>query len=525
MEPVVLAHTVTTLLRRAYDTYPDRTAMVRTSGIELSYAELGNMVRRLSGSLADLGLQAGDRVVIAVRNSPEFMLVDHALFWSGLVRVAVSFRLHAQEIAEVAADCTAAAVVVDPDTAESVAKALADCGVNPRIVSTSGSGDQLTVDSLIAAGAPIPARVPDPEELAWMPYTSGTTGSPKGVMHTHRSIVACLRNLSAELPPITSDDTLLQLAPMSHLAGWVGLLYTVRGARQLFMADFDATAALTTIEEYRVTTTPVVPTIVNLLTEAAEAGDHDVRSLRTVVYAGSPIAPDKLARAIRAFGEVFLQCYGSTELPMPVASLSQRDHRLAEDGTIPDRLASAGRITPFVDVRIVDSQGVEVAPGETGEIWVRADTVTRGYWQRPEDTAEFFRDGGWGATGDVGKLVDGYLHIVDRKKDMIVSGGFNVFPSEVENIIARYPGVAEVAVVGIPDPRWGETVMAVVVREPGSAVTTEDIQSFCRNGIAGYKLPRHIEFADALPKNPTGKLMRRELRDRYWENSTRLVGG
>jgi len=525
MGPAVLRNTVTDLLTRAYETYADHPAVVRQSGAAVSYRELGQLVRQLAGGLRDLGLSPGARVVVAAKNSAEFMLVDHALLWSGLVRVAVSFRLHQREIAQIAADCAAAAVVVDPEAVESVRDALVDLGLTSHIIQTAGSATDLTVDSLASSGTAVPSRSAEPEDLAWMPYTSGTTGKPKGVMHTHRSIVACLRNLSAELPPITVTDTLLQVAPMSHLAGWVGLLYAVRGASQVFLAEFDAKQVLSTIERFRITAIPVVPTIVNLLTEEAEAGAYDVSSLRTVIYAGSPISPDKLARAIAAFGEVFIQGYGLTELPLPIASLSQPEHRIAEDGTLPEQLGSAGRITPFVEARIVDQDGVDVKAGEAGEIWVRGDMVMSGYWQRPDDTDAFVQEGGWCATGDVGRFVDGYLYIIDRKRDMIVSGGFNVFPGEVENVVASVHGVAEVAVIGVPDQRWGESVMAVVVRAEGSELSEGEIDSACRDALAGYKLPRRIEFVDALPKSTTGKLLRRELKSRHWQGRARLIDG
>lgn len=517
-------HTVPALLRRAYDNFANDAALIRGDGGEITFAELREIAARTAGGLYALGLQPGDRVVVALRNSAEFMTVDHALFWGGLVRVAVSFRLHPQEIALIAADASARVVVADAALAPAIRAGLAERGVDAVVVQSNDVGDQATVASL-AAAEPVPAYLGSPEDLIWMPYTSGTTGQPKGVMHTHRSIMACLRNLMAELPPVDGDDTLLQVAPMSHLAGWVGLLYAIRGARQLFASDFKAADALAAIERHRVTITPVVPTIVNLMTDEMEQGSYDVSSLKTILYAGSPIAPEKLARAIRAFGDVFVQCYGLTELPMPISSLSMRDHRLGPGGTVPARLGSAGRVSPFVEVRIADQDGAEVPDGDAGEIWVRADMVMRGYWKRPADSAEFAQGDGWARTGDVGRLVDGYLHIVDRQRDMIVSGGFNVFPSEVENVISVLPGIREVAVIGVPDPRWGETVMAVVVREPGCDLIAADIQHACRSAIAGYKLPRRIEFVDELPKTSSGKLLRRELRSAYWEDRARMVDG
>ena len=521
---VTLQHTVADVLRRAYDGYADRVAMVRQDGSEVTFGEFKQTLARVAGGFAALGAGPGQRVVVAVRNSPEFFTVDHALLWGGTVRVAVSFRLHAQEIASIAADAGARAVVVDADRVEAVEESLKALGVEATVVVTSAVGDRPTVATL-AESAPADPYAWAPEELMWMPYTSGTTGAPKGVVHTSGSIMACARNIMAELMPITPEDTVMQAAPMSHLAGWVSLVYAMRGARQLFLADFQPELALRTIEKHRVTSTPVVPTIINMMTEEAERGDYDTSSLRTIVYAGSPIAAERLARSIKAFGSVFVQFYGLTELPMPIASLSAEDHRLCDDGSVPAKLGSAGRVTPFVDVQIVDSDGRPLPDGEAGEIWVRGDMVMRGYWQLPEESEAFIREGGWRGTGDVGKLVDGYLHIVDRKRDMIVSGGFNVFPSEVEKVIATIPGVSDVAVVGVPDPRWGETVLAAVVRQHGSQLDAETVSRICRESIAGYKQPRRIEFIDELPKNSSGKLMRRELRESYWAGRERLVDG
>ncbi|MGV9292528.1 class I adenylate-forming enzyme family protein [Amycolatopsis sp. NPDC003676] len=510
--------TVSSLLQRTYDVHSGQTALVHADGTETSFGRLRDLASGLAGALAELGLGRGDRVLIAARNCAEYVIVDHALFWGGFVRVAVSFRLHAREIAEIAEDCAARVVFADADRVTELDHALRTAGVETKVVSIESVAE-------LAAHDPVPPAPAEREDLVWMPYTSGTTGRPKGVMHTHRSILATIRNMMVELPPITERDTMLQVAPLSHLAGWYGLVYTVRGARQLFAAEFDARWAVEAIGKYRVTAMPIVPTILAMLTDELEHGDHDVSSMRTIVYGGSAIAPAKLARAIAAFGDVFVQSYGLTELPMPVSSLSQEDHKFDPAGPAPERLASAGRVTPYIEVRIADADGNDVPPGESGEIWIRGDMMMTGYWRQPEETAAFLRPDSWASTGDIGRLVDGYLYIVDRKRDLIVSGGFNVFPSEVEKVITAVAGVEEVAVVGVPDPRWGESVLAVVVREPGSDLTEQQVLAACRDSIAGYKKPRRVEFADALPKNSSGKLLRRELRAKYWTGQARLVDG
>ncbi|WP_054683147.1 class I adenylate-forming enzyme family protein [Microbacterium sp. No. 7] len=517
-----IQRTVSELLRRSYDVFADRPAYVARSGEDVSFAQLRTKAARLAGGIAGLGASPDDRVVLALRNSEEFFLLDHGLLWGGYVRVAVSFRLHANEIAGIAQNADARAIVVDPETYDAVVAAVGALRYDVHVVRSTGAPDELTVARLLEA-EPAAPHAGAPSDLAWMPYTSGTTGSPKGVMHTHATITATLRNLMAELPSVSEHDTLLQVAPLSHLAGWIGLLYAVRGARQVFLGEFKADEALAAIGAYGVTATPVVPTIVTMLTDEAERGDYDTSTLRTVIYAGSPMAPDKVVRAIKAFGSVFVQCYGLTEAPVPLTALSQSDHMLLPDGSVPKTLASAGRVTPFIDLRIVDGDGDELPDGEPGEVQVRGDQVLAGYWRLPGET--IIGDDGWLASGDIGVLENGYLYIVDRKRDLIVSGGFNVFPSEVEAVISTVPGVAEVAVVGIPDPKWGETVLAAVVAEPGAGLTTEAIARACREGIAGYKQPRRIEIVDELPKNSSGKLMRRDLRARYWDGADRAVGG
>jgi acyl-CoA synthetase (AMP-forming)/AMP-acid ligase II len=270
---------------------------------------------------------------------------------------------------------------------------------------------------------------------------------------------------------------------------------------------------------------PIVPTMLNMMLPALESRDWDTSSLHTVVYAGSAMAPDRLARLTACLGDVLVQGYGLTETPLPLTALSKKDHSSRPGEPLPRRLGSAGRVNPFVELRLRTVDGRDAADGEDGEIQVRGDIVMLGYWNRPEATAEVLLEDGWAATGDVGRFEDGFLHIVDRKKDMIVSGGFNVFPGEVENAIAALPGVLEVAVIGVPDERWGEAIKAVVAVRPGHHVTAEDIDRVCRERIAAYKRPRSVDFVDGLPKTGSGKIQRSELRRHYWAGRARHVGG
>jgi acyl-CoA synthetase (AMP-forming)/AMP-acid ligase II len=334
-----------------------------------------------------------------------------------------------------------------------------------------------------------------------------------------------IRNLMTELPIIYDTDLVLHAAPMSHLSGSIGTAYSAKGAAQTFLARFDPRKVLETIEGAGITVVPSVPTMLNALTSICETEDFDLSTLRAIPYGGSAIAPQSLARAFDVFGEVLIQVYGLSEALVPLVALPPAAHRYEKGRPLPTRLGSAGRISPFVELRIVGEDGSPLPLGEVGEIVVRGDTVMAGYWKRPDLTAEMIDGEGWASTGDLGFLDDeGFLHIVDRKKDVIVSGGFNVYPAEVERVIAGLEGVSEVVVVGTPNERWGEAVKAIVVARPGFALDANRVIGVCREHLASYKKPVEVEFVDRLPKGSTGKILRRELRDRQWSGEERRVG-
>jgi acyl-CoA synthetase (AMP-forming)/AMP-acid ligase II len=524
--PSTVTMTLTSLIARAYETYRDETAIIAEGGSRTTYGELGAAARRLAGGLASIGIQQGDRVLVALANCSEYLLIDHALLSGGFVRVPLSYRLHDSEILGVAADSGTKLIFTESARVEALRAEIERRGMTTQVAVVDG--DHASADHTLSALAEheeLPTASVTPEDLVWLPYTSGTTGEPKGVMVLHRGLMATIRNLMVELPCIDSSDVVLHIGPLSHLSGYLAMVYFTRGAAHITHAEFDAAATLRTIQEHRVTVMPSVPTIITMLLSEAETGAYDLSSLHTVLYGGSAIAPDRLARAVRSFGNVFIQGYGLTEVPFPLTSMSKESHRFDPEGPVPERLASAGRVTPFIDLMLADDEGNEVRPGEIGEIWARGDQIMAGYWNRPEATADVVKRQGWVATGDVGRLVDGYLHIVDRKKDMIVSGGFNVFPSEVENVISAVPGVREVAVVGTPDARWGEAVTAVVSLESGATVTAEDVVAACKASIAGYKKPQTVVFVDELPRTSSGKVLRREIRGQFWQGKDRHVGG
>jgi acyl-CoA synthetase (AMP-forming)/AMP-acid ligase II len=517
---------VATIFEAAYERFAARPALIGDAGTR-TYGELGERAHRFATALRGLGVGRGDRVVILAPNSLPYIEVSHGIFVGGFVRVAPSFKLHPEEVGQIVGDCEASVLVVSPEWAERLDEIPGAAGL--RVVVLGARTDRaIAYEELLEGGSPErPLESPRAEDLCALLYTSGTTGAPKGATLTHANWVAMMRNSMVELPTLGTDDVILHVAPLSHLSGYFEPTCSARGVAHLVHEAFDPVAVLDAIERRRVSLIPLVPTMLNMILPEVD-GDHgrDFSSLRAIAYGGSGIAPDRLARAVAAFGDVFVQFFGLSETPMPLTALSQRDHEYDPSGPWPPRLASAGRPNPFVELRLEAEDGGEVPTGEVGEIVVRGDNVMAGYWGKPEQTEATIRPDGWAMTGDLGRFdADGYLYIVDRKRDMIVSGGYNVYPAEVENAISALVEVAEVAVVGVPDERWGEAVKAVVVVRPGEELGPDDVVEACARRLAPYKKPRSVDFIDELPKTGSGKIMRRRVRDRYWDGRERSVGG
>jgi acyl-CoA synthetase (AMP-forming)/AMP-acid ligase II len=520
----LVTSTLSSIFRRCYSVFAERPAIIAIDGSTTTFKELGETANRLAGGLTKLGLRIGDRCIVFSKNNPKLVVIDHTLIWGGFVRVPLSFRLHPKEVAGIARDCGASVIFCDGYSQPGLREALNIIGIDTLVVVIDGSPELGAIPlEFIDTSLECEPASPLPEDLAWLPYTSGTTGEPKGVMLSHRSLLACARNLMVELPPFEETDVLLHLAPMSHLSGYVGMTASLRGVAQIPVPDFEPRMALDLIATHQASIIPMVPTMINKMLPEIETGLSDVSSVHTILYGGSAIAPDRLARAVKAFGNVFIQGYGLTEVPFPLASLSKKCHGL-DDREHSNKLSSAGRVTPFIELRIVDVNEMDAPAGEPGEIWARGDVTMSGYWNRPTETADVIKDDAWVATGDVGRMKDGYLYIVDRKKDMIVSGGFNVFPSEIENVISTIHGVSEVAVIGIPSTDWGESIHAVIVRSPGSDLNEKTVVDACTAELAAFKKPRTINFVDSLPKTGSGKVLRREIRDQFWSERERSIG-
>jgi acyl-CoA synthetase (AMP-forming)/AMP-acid ligase II len=374
--------------------------------------------------------------------------------------------------------------------------------------------DCTNFDAFLAAGeAREPVRRPAETDLCWLLYTSGTTGLPKGAMLSHRNLMAGIMN-SMSAWEAAGDDVCMFTFPQFHVAGYVMPMYHLRGYPVVLLRSFDPDTLLRNVEVHHVTNTAMAPTMIAMLLEDPRADQYDLSSLRRIGYGASSMPAEVLRRArARWPGVGFSTGFGMTELSGNVMFMSQADHNRAADEGL-EILRSVGRQMPLARVRVIDDAGRDVPPGVPGEIVVKGDQVLSGYWRNPEATANSFIDG-WFRSGDVGRWdEDGYLYIVDRKKDMILTGGENVYPREVEEVLYEHPAVGEAAVIGAPDPKWGEKVVAVVCLREGAAAGAEELIVFCRQRIASYKKPRHVVFVDVLPKNASGKVLKRELRDR-----------
>jgi acyl-CoA synthetase (AMP-forming)/AMP-acid ligase II len=496
---------IATLLTRSAATYGSRTA-VRHDGERLTYAELSDRASRFGSRLRALGLAPGDRVALWMKNCPDYAVALFGAFRAGLVAVPVNARLHPSELDYILAHCGARALVLGADQPGPIAAA-------PELTIVGGekgvSGSPF--EEFVAAGDPhAPDADVDLDDVAWLFYTSGTTGRPKGAMLSHRNLLRMTVSCLAEVCSFQPEDVVLHLAPLSHGSGLYLIPALARGAENVIFAHarFDAYEALVTIERERVTVIPfVAPTMIVMLLAAPSVAD--VGSLRAMVYGGGPMHLDHVSAALERFGPVLVQLYGQGEAPMTISTLRAEDHLLGDEVLI-----SAGLPRTDVEVRIVDVDDCELPVGEAGEVVVRGDVVMRGYWADEAATAETLR-GGWLHTGDIGRFdSDGRLCLLDRKGDVIITGGANVYPREVEDVLLLHPSVLEAVVCGVPDSIWGERVAAAVVIAPGSRLTAAEIVEHCRAHIAGFKKPTRIAFVDELPTNAYGKVLRREMRDR-----------
>ena len=489
-------------LGRAFRYYTQHRALV-VDGAAVSFKALHERVRNIAAALASKGFAAGDRLALLLPNSPDYIELVYACSWLGVTAVPINARLSAAEINQVLLDAKPRGLVRHSSLPKPTAQL-------PW---------QLVLDEqpLEIQNESCPDPVYDPEAILALIYTSGTTGRPKGVMVTHANILANLDHFNYWMA-YREGSVYLHAAPIFHIADFPAMFAAPAfGALQVTIPKFTPQGFCELVQRERVTHAVLVPTMLNLLTQMPEGKPYDLSSLEVLAYGGSPMAPELVQRVRKLLPNVkLLQSYGLSETGFLTGL---EDHKHVEG-----KLLSCGRPCPGIDLRVEDETGKEVEVGQHGELVARGSNVMRGYWNDPEDTALAFRNGMF-RTGDVGyQDSDGYFYILDRLKDMIVTGGENVYSGEVEAAIYKHPAVREVAVFGIPDPQWGEVVTACVVLKPGSTLTVEDLIAFCRKSLASYKIPRRVEFSSTeLAKSGSGKILKRVLRERFWVHQERAV--
>jgi acyl-CoA synthetase (AMP-forming)/AMP-acid ligase II len=508
---------VTQALHRNLQQSPNRPATIYQDRVR-TVAESADRISRLAGALSALGVQRGDRVGILALNSDRYVEYFYAVPWIGAALNPVNIRWSPAEIAYSLVDSDTRVLLVD-DAFAPVIPALREQFPGLSTVIHCGDGDlpagALSYEALIARHAPVQDSRTGGDELLGVFYTGGTTGHPKGVMLSHNNVLTSALGGLASGQMVSPGGQLLHAAPMFHLAAigaWT--CGSLIGSTHVIVPMFTPADVARAITEHAVTDTLLVPTMIQMLVDDPSAATSDMSSLVHLTYGASPISEALLERARKVFPTTgFTQGYGMTEMAPVVAILTAADH---DD---PVLCRAAGRAAPHVEVRIVDPNGNEVPRGEVGEITARGDNMMLGYWNRPDDTAAAIRDG-WMHTGDGGRMDEnGYIFVVDRIKDIIITGGENVYSAEVENALARHPAVAACAVIGVPDSDWGERVHAVVVLQSGQQATAAEVRRHCKTLIAGYKAPRSVDFVDALPVSGAGKILKRELRKQYWDDT------
>jgi len=491
----------------------------------VTYAEAREAANRLAHALVGEGLEVGDRVAFLSKNSIEYAIFYYAASKAGVVPVPLNYRLAPPEWQFIVNDAGARLLVAQPELAEAIAPVRDALDPVKRFLAVGSDVPGWEPwDEFVRSGAPEPPdRLVTADDDVYQMYTSGTTGRPKGAVIQHRALAAQLHQAVMAFGGSPGDRALI-VAPLYHAAAGVTTFCTVQTGGTLYIQEeFAPAEVVRALSEERIRTSLLVPAMIQFCLGAVpDVAERDYDALELVVYGASPIAEATLRRALEVFRCDFIQGYGMTETTAAATYLYPADHRAALEGRS-ELLLSAGRPLLGTEIRVVDADDRPVPTGTIGEVCIRGPQLMRGYWNRPDATEEALR-GGWMHTGDAGSLdEEGYLFIQDRVKDMIVSGGENVYPREIEDVLFEHPGVADAAVIGVPDAKWGETVKAIVVRKD-EGTSADDVLAFCRGKLAGYKQPRSVDFVDALPRNPSGKVLKKELREPYWKGHERRVG-
>jgi fatty-acyl-CoA synthase len=501
--------------------YPSRDAFV-LGDRRVTYAESASLTSRIRQAFIDRGIRPGGAVGILSPNAPEVFLVQAATFLTGARYSGLHPLGSVSDHVFLCDDARIELLIVHPKFAEVGAQIAAGSHTVQHVMTLgptdTGAEDLLAVVAGLTARPLRPLPV-DEEDVAWLQYTGGTTGVPKGVMLSHRALVQEVQTLTASWG-LPETPRYLASSPITHAAVLPIVPTLARGGTVVLMQGFDPEAWLRTVRDEQVNYAFVVPTMLYTMLDSVDLAKHDTSALESLVYGAAPMSPARLLEAHQEFGPILMQVYGQTECLGMTTSLRKDEHDPINQ---PDRLTSCGRAAAGILVELLDDAGNPVPDGAVGEISVRSRVVMNGYWDRPDETAEALR-GGWLHTGDMAmRDPDGFLHVVDRKKDMIVTGGFNVYPKEVEDILGQAASVSDVAVVGLPDEKWGESVTAFVVAKPGATVDIDLLAALVRERKGPHQVPKRIEIVSDLPKTAVGKIDKKALRSAYWSGEDRLV--
>jgi long-chain acyl-CoA synthetase len=518
------------ILKRNAINYPERDAIIYENKKRWTWKQANERTNRLANLLQGYGIKRGDTVSFLARNCAEFLEMIMACAKIGAIFAPVNYRFSIEEIKFVINGVGSKLFFVNSEYSQTIKEIKSTFAMGEHII---GFGDNhgftLDYETLLAKQSvqePHVNEAINEDDTVWICYTGGTTGRSKGVMLTHRNIQAYTMNMQL-FDRIQPDDVYGILGAMFHIVTNAAIAYWSLGCPVVVM-NFTPESCLMLIEKEGITKMIPTATILKMLVDEQERNPHDVSSVRIIGTGGAPVNPDTVRKAMNLFHCDISQYYGQTECAPHVTNLTIEDY---QKGLLPSateneikRLKSAGKISPFNMVAILDENDCDLGPGKFGEIGIKGDVVMKGYWNQPELTAETLKNG-WLHTGDLGYMdEEGYIFLVDRKKDMIITGGENVYSTEVEQVLAKHQGIEEVSVIGVPDHQWGEKVVAVVVEKKGHVTKDEELITFCRDWLAGYKIPRHYIRINELPKAPTGKVMKGEIRKQFWQDSVGNLG-
>ncbi|MEZ0123313.1 MAG: class I adenylate-forming enzyme family protein [Candidatus Reddybacter sp.] len=502
---------IASLLEKTARRFPQHKAL--SSGLEphCDYATLAQRVAAIAGYLKnELHCQPGERIALVMKNSPQYIEVLFGVLHAGLTAVPVNAKLHRREFTYILENSTASHAFITDDFNETIGELSNTVGTLKSFISVNSAAFQQVYNS-----PPLALQQCEPDAIAWLFYTSGTTGQPKGAMLSQRNLMAMTQSYFASVDTIEPGATLLHAAPMSHGSGLYAFPNIAAGAHQVVSksGSFEPEEILQLISHYPQVSMFAAPTMIKRMVETPATKDENTNNLKVMIYGGGPMYVADIKVAMERFGNKFAQIYGQGETPMTISCLNRADHRGRDDLPLDELLASVGCAQVPVEIRIADEKGAALPDGEVGEILVSGDTVMHGYWQNPEATAKTIVDG-WLYTGDMGMLnAQGYLTLKDRSKDLIISGGTNIYPREVEEILLEHPDIIEVSVIGRADPEWGEEVVAFVVQRETAALDKAQLDAFCIDNMARFKRPKQYHFVEQLPKNNYGKILKTELRN------------